>query len=119
MMANMQSVPTAEPKMRIAASPGVCGGKPCVAGTRIRVQDIYVWHELQGRSADEIVSGFPQLTMADVYAALSYFWEHREDILRQMADEELLAAELKARSPSLLREKLQPTDGPNDQIPSR
>src|SRR5438552_513995 len=34
----------------------VCGGKPCIAGTRIRVQDIYVWHELQGQSADEIVS---------------------------------------------------------------
>ena len=55
--------------------PDVLGGKPCIAGTRIRVQDIYQWHELQGKSPDEIVSSFPQLTMADVYAALAYFWD--------------------------------------------
>jgi uncharacterized protein (DUF433 family) len=102
--------PAAEPTPRIVSTPGICGGKPCVAGTRIRVQDIYVWHELQGRSADEIVSEFPQLTMADVYAALSYFWDHRDEIQRQMADAESLASELKARSPSLLRQKLAAAD---------
>ena len=44
----------------------VCGGQPCIVGTRIRVQDIYVWHELQGSTADEIVSRFPQITPADL-----------------------------------------------------
>ena len=42
-------------KQHIAQSPDICGGKPCIAGTRIRVQDIYVWHELQSQSVDEIV----------------------------------------------------------------
>ena len=56
---------------RIECHPHICGGRPCVAGTRIRVQDIYVWHELSGQTADEIVSRFPQLTMSDVYAALA------------------------------------------------
>ena len=42
-------------KDHIEATPGTCGGKPRIAGTRIRVQDVYVWHELQGLSADEIV----------------------------------------------------------------
>jgi hypothetical protein len=46
-----------------------------------------VWDELQGLSADEIVSRFPHLTMADVYAALSYYWDHREEIQRQMQEE--------------------------------
>jgi uncharacterized protein (DUF433 family) len=29
----------------IESKPGVCGGKPCIAGTHIRVREIYVWHE--------------------------------------------------------------------------
>jgi uncharacterized protein (DUF433 family) len=59
-------------KSHIVSNPGICAGKPFVTGTRIRVQDIYVWYELQGKSADEIVSRFPQLSLADVFAALTY-----------------------------------------------
>ncbi|MEK7732296.1 MAG: DUF433 domain-containing protein, partial [Planctomycetota bacterium] len=32
----------------IEATPGVCGGRPRIAGHRIRVQDIAVWHESWG-----------------------------------------------------------------------
>jgi uncharacterized protein (DUF433 family) len=64
----------------IAVTPDVCSGKAHVAGTRIRVQDIYVWHEMHGQSADEIVSNFPQLSLADVHAALSYYFDHRDEI---------------------------------------
>lgn len=91
---------------RIVCTPGTCGGKPRVAGTRIRVQDIYVWHELQGQSPDEIVSSFPQLSMADVYAALSFFWSHRDEIVSQVEQERLRYDELKRSQPSLIAEKL-------------
>jgi uncharacterized protein (DUF433 family) len=37
---------------------GICGGKACIAGSRIRVQDIYVWHELQGRSPTRLSAVF-------------------------------------------------------------
>ena len=50
----------------IVSRPEVCGGKPCIAGTRMRVQDIYAWRELQGTSADEIASRFEHITMAFV-----------------------------------------------------
>lgn len=103
---------------RIVSRTEVCGGKPCVAGTRIRVQDIWVWHELQGQSADEIVSGFPQLTMADVYAALSYYWEHRDEIQRQMDEETAFVEQMKKKFPSPLKQKLAGTDASNDPIPS-
>jgi uncharacterized protein (DUF433 family) len=69
-------ITTQEPKSlpvsreHIEVTPGRCGGKPRIAGTRIHVQDIYVWHQLQGQSADEIVANFPHLTLADVYGAL-------------------------------------------------
>jgi uncharacterized protein (DUF433 family) len=45
---------------RIVSKPGVSGGKPCIAGTRIRVQEIYNWHELQGQSADKYSSPLGQ-----------------------------------------------------------
>jgi uncharacterized protein (DUF433 family) len=102
---------------RITSKPGVCGGRPCITGTRIRVQDVYVWHELHGKSADEIVSGFPHITMADVYAALAYFWEHRDEILRQMDEETAFVESMKQKSPSPLRQKLAGKDGANDPLP--
>jgi putative addiction module component (TIGR02574 family) len=89
----------------IICKPGVCGGKPCIAGTRIRVQDIFVWHELQGQSADEIVSKFPHLTMAGVYAALAYYWDHRDEIRQQMYDETAFVERMKLNYPSLLEQK--------------
>jgi len=55
---------------RITVTPGVCGGKPCIAGHRVRVSDIVIWHEHQGLTADAIVDQIPGLTLADVHAAL-------------------------------------------------
>jgi hypothetical protein len=75
------------------------------------VQDVFVWHELQGQSADEIVSRFPQLTMADVYAALSYYWDHRDEIQRDMQAESDLVTRLRQQSNSPLAEKLAATNG--------
>jgi uncharacterized protein (DUF433 family) len=85
-------------KQHIESRTGVCGGKPCIAGTRVRVQDIYVWHELQGRTPEEIVSDFPQLTLADVHAALAYYFDHREEIQREMKAADTLVARMKAEA---------------------
>jgi len=84
-------------RQHIESTPGVCGGKPRIAGSRIRVQDVYLWHELQGKSADAIVAEYPQLTVADVYAALTYFWDNRAEIERQMKAEEEFVAEMRAK----------------------
>lgn len=81
----------------IELTPGVCGGKPRVTGTRIRVEDIYVWFELQRKSAEEIVADHPQLSMADIFAAMAYYWDHRDEIQRQMKSSEKLVTDLKAR----------------------
>jgi uncharacterized protein (DUF433 family) len=99
-------------KVHITRTPGVCGGKACIAGHRIRVQDIYVLHERRGLSADEIVAEFPQITHADVYASLAYFWDHRDEILGEMKNAEKLVDELKSRFPSKLAAKLEDSDGP-------
>jgi uncharacterized protein (DUF433 family) len=81
----------------VSSKPGVCGGKPCIEGTRIRVYDIHVWHDLQGKTAAEIATEFPQISVADVYAALTYYHDHRESIESQMADDDAFAAALRAQ----------------------
>ena len=90
----------------IVCTPGTCGGKPRIAGHRIRVQDIVVWHEMQGQSPEEIVSDFPQLSLGDVHAALAYYHDHREVIRRQMREGEEFAERMRAQSPPGLLARL-------------
>ena len=90
----------------IEITPGVCGGKPRIAGHRIRVQDIVVWHEMMGLSADEIIYHHPSITLADVYAALSYYYDNLEEIRQNIRDSEAFAQELAAETPSILQRKL-------------
>lgn len=66
-------------KQHVVKTPGTCGGKARIAGHRIRVQDIVLWNE-EGRSPEEIVGEFPQLSLADVHAALAYYFDHRDEI---------------------------------------
>jgi uncharacterized protein (DUF433 family) len=114
----MNAPPIPIARQHISSTPDVCGGKPCIAATRIRVQDIYVWHELQGQSPDEIVHDFPQITLADVYAALSYFWDNRAGILQQMQHDQRFAEQMKQKSPSLLPQKLKALKANGDSISS-
>jgi uncharacterized protein (DUF433 family) len=85
---------------------GAGGPKARVAGTRIRVVDVAIWHEKQGMSAAQIVQEYPQLTRADVYAALAYYWDHRDEIERRAEDDAAFEAECRRQYPSLLQEKL-------------
>ena len=64
----------------IVITPGICGGKPRIAGHRIKVSHIAVSHERMGLSPDEIILNHPGITLGQVYAALSYYWDHREEI---------------------------------------
>lgn len=100
----------------IETTPGVCGGKPRIAGTRIRVEDIFVWHELQGKSPNEIVASFPHLTLADVHAALTYYFDHREEIQRQMREARELASAMRMSIPSKLRRSA--SDGDDSSLSS-
>ena len=90
----------------IEKTPGVVGGKARIAGTRIRVMDIVVWHERQGMSPDEIVDMVDHITLADVYAALAYYFDHRSEIEMSFEREAELVQEYKQKYPSKLREKL-------------
>jgi uncharacterized protein (DUF433 family) len=91
---------------RINRVAGVCGGKACIAGHRVRVLDIVSWHEHQGMTPDEIVSHIPTITLADVHAALAYYFDHIEEIQQEMRAERACAEELRHANPSMLETKL-------------
>jgi uncharacterized protein (DUF433 family) len=90
----------------ISKTPGVCGGRACIAGHRIRVADIVVWHERRGYAPDEIVAMFPGLALGDVHAALAYYFDHRDEIEADLRADEALALEGIRTQPSKLRERL-------------
>lgn len=94
--ATPEARPSAGSPQHIETHPGVCGGKPCVKGTRIRVWDVHAWHDLRGRSPEEIVAAFPQLSLADVHAALTYYLDHRDAIDQEMKETQAFVARLEA-----------------------
>jgi uncharacterized protein (DUF433 family) len=100
----------------IEITSGVCGGKPRIAGHRIRVQDVVIWHERMGMSPDEIVSQYPGITLADVYAALAYYHDNLPAIRQQIAEDDALVAHMQANTPSLVQQKLQSQNAGNDSI---
>jgi len=89
----------------ITQTPGVRGGKPCIAGRGIKVQNVYIWHEHLGMSVDEIASAY-SLTLAQVYAALTYAFEHLEEIRTDILESEKTTEAIKQQNPSRLQEKL-------------
>ncbi len=56
---------------RITSEPGKCGGRPCIRGLRIRVQDILEMLAA-GTSDTEILADYPDLEADDIRAALVY-----------------------------------------------
>jgi uncharacterized protein (DUF433 family) len=55
----------------ITLEPGKRGGQPCIRGLRITVADVLGWLA-EGLSPDEILGDFPELTRADISAALAF-----------------------------------------------
>jgi uncharacterized protein (DUF433 family) len=103
-------------RIHIVSTPDTCGGKPRIAGSRIQVKHLAIMHERQRMSPEEIVSEFPHLTLADVYAALAYYHDHREALNAEIAADRAWYEEQRAKQPSRLQERLK--TAPDDTLPS-
>ncbi len=57
----------------------VCGGRPIIKGTRTPVQAIVEYYRL-GMDAYQILTELPYITAAQLHDALSYFYDHKEEI---------------------------------------
>ena len=94
---------TATTQTVITRTPGVCGGKARLDGHRIRVQDIVMDYEWNGLSPDEICQQYPSITLAQVHAALSYYYEHRDEIQADLASERLAVEQFQQSHPEAVR----------------
>jgi uncharacterized protein (DUF433 family) len=72
----------------IVRSPDICEGRPRISGTGMSVRRIVGWYKL-GLSPEEIAHRIPPLTLAQVYAALTYYHANRDEIEGDIAAEEL------------------------------
>jgi len=86
----------------ITKTPGVCGGRACIAGHRIRVLDVVGWHERRGYTVAQIVDMFPGTTRAYVHAALAYYYDNPEEIENDFRNDEAWAQWAEVNLPSLI-----------------
>ena len=71
----------------IVSNKEICSGKPIIKNTRIPVWSIIKWYKL-GFSIEEILREFPQLTPAQVHDAFSYYYDNKESIENEIAENE-------------------------------
>jgi uncharacterized protein (DUF433 family) len=71
----------------IQRTPGVAGGRPCVANTRIPVAHV-VYYLNEGASDTEILKTFPSLRMMDIEVVKAYYTNNKEEIDAEIREEE-------------------------------
>lgn len=70
----------------LVSSPDVCGGRLRVEGSHVTVSEIVALHK-QGDSAEAIADHYPNLSLAQIYAALAYYHANREEFEGDLATE--------------------------------
>ena len=90
----------------IDITPGIAGGKPRIAGHRITVQNIVIWYDRMGKSADEIATEY-DLDLADIHAALAYYFDHRIEIDKAIDESEMFLKIIRENARSKLERKIQ------------
>ncbi len=81
----------------IVRTPDVRGGRPRVAGTGVTVRRIIGWYQLV-LTPEEIATEIPHLTLAQVYAALTYYHANRGEIDADMNAEDAEADQLEQQN---------------------
>ena len=90
----------------ITKDPGVCSGRACVEGTRVRVMDIVAMRR-EGLSPERIVEEFTSLSgVEDVYAALLYYRDHQDEVEADFTEALHLSEEGERLEEELLQQRL-------------
>ena len=70
----------------IVSQPEYCGGSPVIKGTTFPVRSVVNYVLRQGISPEELVGEFSHLTLAQVYDALSYYYDHKDAVDQDLQD---------------------------------
>ncbi|GIX00557.1 MAG: hypothetical protein KatS3mg111_3889 [Pirellulaceae bacterium] len=81
----------------LVQTPDVCGGRIRIDGTRLTVHRLAVLYK-QGQSPEEIATTYPQLTLGQIYAALTYYHANRDQIEAELAADDAEYDRLKQQS---------------------
>src|SRR5229473_965013 len=74
--------------------PGLHNNRPCIAGTGITVRCFAVWNNC-GWTPEEIAVEYPHITLAQVHGALAYYYSNKEEIDRDIAENDAAEEEFK------------------------
>ena len=81
----------------ITTDAAIRGGRPCIAGTGLRVTDIAMAHLYHRRSADQLAADYA-LTLAQVHAALAYYYQHKAELDADIRSQVLAARRFKEQN---------------------
>ncbi len=81
------------------------GNKPRLANSRITVADVVLMHFRLGQSLEEIAVKY-DLPLSAVYAAMAYYYDHRQEIDQSIETDHAFAEAFRKNNVSPLREKL-------------
>jgi uncharacterized protein (DUF433 family) len=74
----------------------VDGGTIRIAGTRINLETV-IWKHIDGFTPEQICECYPDLDLADIYAVISYYLSHRDEVDRYLANQEAKADQVRQR----------------------
>lgn len=91
----------------IATNPNIRSGRPYLVGTTLTVADVAIAHVFGMMDADA-VADYYEISLPQVYAALAYYYDHKDEINASIEDRRQLAAAMKekrvgSRHPPLFR----------------
>jgi uncharacterized protein (DUF433 family) len=86
-------------------------GTPTVSGTRLKVKHVAAAHRYRGLGPHELVESYPPHTLGEMYSALAFYYDHKDEMDRQMDEDEREAERLwieiqLRQGPSPTREEL-------------
>ena len=74
-------------------------GKAWVGRTGVSVRELIESYHAYGESPEELVRAFPHLSLALVHAALSHYYDHREEIDGAILKGRAFAEKMRAQTP--------------------
>jgi uncharacterized protein (DUF433 family) len=75
------------------------GRVPRFADSTMKVVELVTAQQAHGWSPEELAFQFPHLTLGQVHSALAYYWDHQEELDREIARRLALADDLQRRGP--------------------
>jgi uncharacterized protein (DUF433 family) len=82
-------------------------GVPLILGTTLKVVELVTAQQAYGWSPEELHVQLPHITMAQIHAALAYYWDHKAELDADMERRLEYAEEMRRQAgPSPLAERL-------------